>query len=218
MLSKRARNGTILLWQFPLAAVKSFESGQPFLFQKHLSSYSVENHFDHWKAALTGPFGRKRQAGRIKSRAGTKDYRSALRIAGKDIAAGPSSPEVVAGKLQKSAQPNGNTHDVEVSSSAEVRYQTGSIDPVTGVPRRGREVTTSAGVGVGVGSPQEPKPGSADAERRTLELKLCDKGLPEGDTASPVAGYIYFSLPQHKGAKYQLEYTLNGNKIILDLL
>jgi hypothetical protein len=141
----------------------------------------------------------------------------ALRVVGKDIATRPSSAEVVAGKLQRSAEPKTDSHDVVISPTAGVGYQTGGIDPVTGQPRRGGGVVTTTGVGVGVGGPREPRPGSTDADRRTMELELREKGLPEGNTASPVSGYLYFTLPQHKNAKYQLEYMLNGNKMTLGL-
>jgi hypothetical protein len=140
----------------------------------------------------------------------------ALRVAGKDIATRPTSAEVVAGKLQKAAEPKADSHDVVVSPTTGIGYQTGGIDPVTGAPRRGG-VVTSAGVGVGVGGPQQPQPASTEADRRTMELELREKGLPEGSTASPVSGYLYFALPQNKNAKYQLEYMLNGNKMTLDL-
>jgi hypothetical protein len=145
----------------------------------------------------------------------------ALRIVGKDIATRPSSAEVVAGKLQRMSEPKTDGHDVAVYPSGGVGVQTGGIDPVTGQPRRGGvTTTTSAGVGVGVGGPPQPpqsQPGLSDADRRTMELELKEKGLPEGNTANPVSGYLYFSLPQHKNSKYQLEYMVNGNKITLDL-
>jgi hypothetical protein len=122
----------------------------------------------------------------------------------------------VAGRLQRASEPKPDGHDVVVVPTAGVGYQTGGIDPVTGAPRRGG-VVTSTGVGVGVGGPQDPKAGSTDADRRTMELELREKGLPEGNTAHAVSGYLYFSQPQRKNAKYQLEYMLNDNKITLDL-
>lgn len=141
----------------------------------------------------------------------------ALRIAGKDIASRPSSAEVVAGKLQRQAETP--PHGPDVGGSVGVgqgRYD--EIDPVTGQRRTVRTVTTGAGVGVGIGGPPPPpRPGSSDEERRALELELKEKGLPEGNTAVPVSGYIYFSLSQKKNAKYQLEYTLDGGKVVLPL-
>lgn len=141
----------------------------------------------------------------------------ALRIVGEDIAAKPSSPELVAGKLQKRSEPISDGHDVVISHTAGVGYGTGGIDPVTGQPRPGGVYTTT-GVGVGVGGSHPapgPSAGSTEADRRTMELKLREKGLPEGNTAAPVSGYLYFSLPRKKNAKYQLEYAVNGNPIVL---
>ena len=140
----------------------------------------------------------------------------ALRVAGQDIATRPSSAEVVAGKLQRLAEPPPQGPDV--GGSVGVGYENGGIDPVTGQRRSGHTVTTGAGVGVGIGGPpQPPRRGSTDADRRTLELELSEKGLPQGNTAAPVSGYIYFSVTQKKNAKYQLEYMLGGNKVVLAL-
>jgi hypothetical protein len=50
-----------------------------------------------------------------------------------------------------------------------------------------------------------------------MEQELSEKGLPQGSTSTPVSGYLYFSLPENKNAKYQLEYTLKGNKLTLAL-
>lgn len=146
----------------------------------------------------------------------------ALRIVGQDIAAKPSTPALIAAKLQRRAEPKdeagGIGPDVVIQPTGGIGYETGGIDPVTGQPRRGG-VVTSAGVGVGIGKPQPdpPKPGSTDADRRTMELELAEKGLPQGNTAAPVAGYLYFSLPKKKNVKYQLEYNLNGSKVVLPL-
>src|SRR5262249_10483131 len=107
-------------------------------------------------------------------------------------------------------------HDVVISPTAGVGYERGGIDPVTGQPRRGG-VTTTTGVGVGIGGPQAPKPGSSDADRRTMELELRGKGLPEGNTSAPVSGDLYFSLQKKKSARYQLQYVTNGNVVTLAL-
>jgi hypothetical protein len=51
-----------------------------------------------------------------------------------------------------------------------------------------------------------------------MEQELNEKGLPQGNTATPVSGYLYFSLAQkNKKAKYELEYMLKGNKLLLAL-
>lgn len=50
-----------------------------------------------------------------------------------------------------------------------------------------------------------------------MELELAEKSLPEGRAATPVSGYVYFPLANAKKAKYQLEYMLNGAKVVLAL-
>jgi hypothetical protein len=140
-----------------------------------------------------------------------------LREAGSDIARKPSSSEVVAARLQpppKSDQPGDK--NVTIYPTAGVGYETGGIDPITGQPRRGG-VVTSAGVGVGIGGQRPPERQASRADRRTIAVELREKGLPEGSTMSPVAGYVYFLVPQKKKVTYQLEYMLNGNKAILPL-
>jgi hypothetical protein len=140
----------------------------------------------------------------------------ALRIAGQDIAAKPSTPELVAAKLQKPSQQTSDDHSVVISQTSGVGYQKGGVDPVTGQRRPGG-VYTDAGVGVGVGGTRQPTPASVEVDRRTMELELTEKGLPQGSFATPASGYVYFTLLQKKNAKYQLEYILNGNKVVLAL-
>jgi hypothetical protein len=141
-----------------------------------------------------------------------------LRFSGTDVAAKPSTPEVLAAKLQKKAASPQSDKDVVISPTGGVGYESGGIDPVTGARRPGG-VVTSTGVGVGVGGSKPPAPGSTDNDRRTMELELSEKGLPEGAAAAPVSGYLYFMLPSSKDKKatHQLEYMMNGQKITLQL-
>ena len=142
----------------------------------------------------------------------------ALRVSGSDVAAKPSSAEVLAAKLQKKPAPSTGGPDVGVYQTSGVGYETGGVDPITGQRRRGGVVTSAgAGVGVGIGGP--PQPSASDRDRRTMELELGQKGLPEGEAAAPVSGYLYFPLPNKKDKKatHQLEYMLNGDKIALTL-
>jgi hypothetical protein len=142
----------------------------------------------------------------------------AMRIAGQDIANRPASPELVASKLQKPSEAKPDDHSVVISQTSGIGYQTAGVDPVTGQRRPGGVVTSSgAGVGVGVGGSRQPKAESTDPDSRTIELELREKGLPEGNSATPVSGYVYFTLLQKKNTKYQLEYILNGNKVALAL-
>lgn len=50
-----------------------------------------------------------------------------------------------------------------------------------------------------------------------MEMELTEKSLPQGTTATPVSGYLYFSLQEAKHATYQLEYMYQGHKVVLDL-
>jgi hypothetical protein len=134
---------------------------------------------------------------------------------GKDVPEKPGSPIVIAALLQKKAR-SGSA--VQVTSGASVGYESGTYtDPATGQPMRAHGVYTSVGAGVGVSNPN-PVPVSTDRDRQIMEKELTEKGLPEGKAAAPVAGYLYFSVPQRKkNAKYQLEYNLNGEKLLLPL-
>lgn len=135
-----------------------------------------------------------------------------LHVKDSESASKASSAKVVAASLQKKAQ---SGRDVTVSPTVGVGYGTGpSYDPVYGP--RGGGVSTAAGVGVGIGS-RGDQPGSSDKDRAVMETELSEKGLPEGTAATPVAGYLYFSVPRNKKAVYQLEYKLNGDKVLLTL-
>jgi hypothetical protein len=135
-----------------------------------------------------------------------------LRLTGGETAAKPSSAKVVSATLQKKAQ---DQRDVSVSPTVGVGYGSGSVyDPATGT-QRGGGIYTTAGVGVGIGS-RGSEPGSSQKDRAVMETELSEKGLPEGATTAPVAGYLYFPISRTKKAIYQLEYMLNGNKVQLN--
>ncbi len=143
-----------------------------------------------------------------------------LRVTGTDVATRPSTAEVLAAKLQKQSAPSSSSsgHDVVLYPTAGVGYESGGYDPVTGQRRPGG-VVTSAGVGVGIGGSQPQGPASTDRDRRTMELELSEKALPEGNASAPVSGYLYFAFPSRKDKKAtrQLEYMLNGEKVVLQL-
>ena len=135
-----------------------------------------------------------------------------LHVKNAEATSKPSSAKVVAASLQKKAQ---DQRDVTVSPTVGVGYGSGTTyDPVYG-PRSGG-VYTSAGVGIGIGS-RGDQPGSSDKDRAAMETELSEKGLPEGSLSAPVAGYLYFPLRRDKKAVYQLEYMLNGQKVLLTL-
>jgi hypothetical protein len=137
-----------------------------------------------------------------------------LRVVNAENAVRPSSAKLVASSLQQKA---GSDREVTVSPSVGVGYETGTYtDPDTGTRQHSNGVYTSAGVGVGVGNSGD-QPGSTEADRKTMELELSEKGLPEGTTSAPVAGHLYFPIAKKKNAQYQLEYTVDGKKVVLPL-
>lgn len=137
-----------------------------------------------------------------------------LHVSSEEAATKPMSASVVAAKLQKAAA---GQRDVTVSPTVGVGYESGGFDPVTGI-NRGHGVYTQAGVGVGVGG-GGPQPGSTDKDRSAMQTELGEKGLPEGSTSTAVAGYVYFPISSKakKNATRELEYQLNGGKVVLAL-
>jgi hypothetical protein len=135
-----------------------------------------------------------------------------LRVKDPETSAKPASAKVVSARLQKKA---GSDRDITVSPTVGVGYESGGYDPVTGT-RSGGGMTRTAGVMVGVGG-SGPKPASTDKDRAVMETELSEKGLPEGVASAPVSGYVYFPVTQKKNVRLQLEYMLNGTKVVVDL-
>jgi hypothetical protein len=143
----------------------------------------------------------------------------ALRVKGEQATTRPSDSKTVVAQLPYWIQVGQSGHGGLMGDPRpQLDSPTGGVsrDPVTGMPRR-TDGYPNRGVDVG-SSPQEPtsKP-EASPQRRELELKLAQKALPEGETATPVAGYIYFAVEKKKDAKYELEYKLNGKSVVLPL-
>jgi len=130
-----------------------------------------------------------------------------LRVVGSDDVTRPANPEILAGRLQRQAEA-APAHNPDVRGSTGVNYETG---------RNGHGVTTDASVSVVVGGPPQPPHSDSDADRRTILRELAAKALPEGNASAPVAGYVYFSTERKKRFTYQLEYTLNGAKVVVPL-
>lgn len=137
-----------------------------------------------------------------------------LRVNNEEVASKPMSASVAAAKLQKAAA---SQRDVTVSPTVGVGYETGGFDPVTG-SNRGHGVYTQAGVGVGVGG-GGPQPGSTEKDRSAMQTELSEKGLPEGSTSTAIAGYVYFPISSKakKNTTRELEYQINGKKVVLAL-
>lgn len=131
-----------------------------------------------------------------------------LKVRDTDVATKPSSARVVAASLEKKGR---SDRDITVSPSQSITYQTGrGYDPVTGT--QGNGITHTSGAVVGIG-----RPGSSPASA-AMEAELSEKSLPEGATATPVAGYIYFPIAsKKKNVTRQLEYNVGGQKIVLSL-
>jgi hypothetical protein len=135
-----------------------------------------------------------------------------LRVAAKETIR-TANPKAIAANLQRRAG------DSRGRSGSDV-----TIYPTVGVGHGrwpgGSGTHTSVGVGVGIGGGPDgpPAPASTDADRNTMEAELTDKSLPQGLTANPVAGYLYFPAPKKRtGAIYELEYSGLSEKITLQL-
>ena len=138
-----------------------------------------------------------------------------LRLSGTQKSVRPASPRAVASALQKTAP---SQSDVTLYPTVGVSYESGprTYDPATG-GTRGGGWRTNAGVGVGVGV-GSTRPASTEPDRRTMEIELSEKGLPEGAFSKPIAGYLYFPLaPGKKSSAYELEYDSPAGRVVLKL-
>jgi hypothetical protein len=73
------------------------------------------------------------------------------------------------------------------------------------------------------GGNPNPPPGASDADRRVMATELEDKALPEGEARRPVAGYLYFPLPEARKngpdpkKAYELTYQTGDVKLRLNV-
>ena len=144
-----------------------------------------------------------------------------LRETGIDVGSRPSTPDVLAARLEVRPVPPDREHRPGVSSSSDIGYERSS-------QRNGPERSTSGGVvqrsSVGVGVPiggsggsRHPEGQTAEGNRRAIEAELAEKALPETSAWDPVAGYLYFSVPKKKKGGYELVYTSGDKKVVLPL-
>jgi hypothetical protein len=114
---------------------------------------------------------------------------------------------------EKGPETKSGSSPVHVTEDAGVVYSR-SNDPYYG-KRTG--VGTYEGTSVSNGPQQAPAPSGPD--RHAIEEKLRAKALPEGRTAKPVAGYLYFAQysKKHKGDALELQYTKDGAELNLTL-
>jgi len=137
-----------------------------------------------------------------------------VRVPGSDILLHPAKPQAIAAMLQNQA---GGDRDITLYPTAGVGYESGpGYDPVYG-GGGGGGWRTSVGLGVGIG-PRGPE--LSDRDRETMELELSEQALPEGHADRPVAGYLYFPLPEKqkpplKIEDLQLEYEGTAGKLLI---
>ena len=135
----------------------------------------------------------------------------ALEEEGSDIPVRPESATIVAAKLEKQK----NSSGTEAYPHGSVGYESGTYtDPNTGQPIHVHRVDAAVGIGV---APKDP-PGVADHDRDVMERELYEKALPDAKVSSPVAGYLYFPVPNpKKKAKYHLTYSGHAEPVDLTL-
>lgn len=143
----------------------------------------------------------------------------ALQVGNTYHAVKASGARLLAAQLQhrNEAPPRQAGTDVTVYPEVHVGYVS-RTNTRTGRHMSAMSYGVGAGVAVGAGPNAPMPPASTSADRRVMAMELEAKGLPEGKTMVPVAGYLYFSLSKkdRKGVHY-LKYTLNGKKLSLDL-
>ncbi len=136
-----------------------------------------------------------------------------LRARNTESATKASTAKIAAASIQKNAK---SGTDVAVYPSTGIGYESGTVyDPNTGTSRRAGGLYTQTGVGVAIGSPDGP--GVSDKDRSVMETELSEKALPEGTATAPVSGYVYFPVALKRKAAYQLEYTVDGQRLILPI-
>lgn len=144
-----------------------------------------------------------------------------LREAGMELGAKPSTPEVLAARLEVQPVAPDREHRPGVSSSSDIGYerttqQTGASRTTSG----GVVQRSSVGVGVPIGGGGSRSPEgktTIEGNRRAIEAELTEKSLPETSAWEPIAGYLYFSVPKKKKGRYELVYMAGDKKVVLPL-
>jgi hypothetical protein len=145
-----------------------------------------------------------------------------LREAGMELGTKPSTPDVLAARLEVQPVKPDREHTPGVTSGSDIGYERTT-------QQNGQERSTSGGVvqrsSVGIGVPIGGSGGSRlpegrttpEGNRRAIEAELTEKALPEADAWEPVAGYLYFSVPKKKKGGYELVYMAGDKKVVLPL-
>jgi hypothetical protein len=121
-----------------------------------------------------------------------------LRVDGRLIR--PAAPRTIAAMNQKKAR---SGRDI-------------TLWPAVGVSTGTYGTGTNVGVGVGVGG-NKPRPASSDRDRRVMETELEDRGLEDGSTDKPIAGYLYFPVGETKATTMELVYQHDKGELRLPL-
>jgi hypothetical protein len=126
--------------------------------------------------------------------------------------------------------PRTGPHDINTSAGIGIG-RASYPDPVTGRQTHGTVTETTAGVGIGGpapcgrydcgGYPSAPPASSTTPtqKRANISQELWEKSLPDGKTAQPVAGYLYFPKPpgRAKDAAWELRYEPPSGRTKLPL-
>jgi hypothetical protein len=157
-----------------------------------------------------------------------------LSLGEKSAALRPVSADTIAEILVGRPEPPHPRSPLDVNTSVGISVGHGSYpDPITGRRTSGTVTEAEAGVGVG-GPPPQPcrgyncdstipvPPASQPSPVQTanaISQDLWEKSLPDGKTAHPVAGYLYFPKPARtaKDAAWELRYENADGKIRLPL-
>ena len=144
---------------------------------------------------------------------------------------GDTIAEILTGKDDPTQSTRSGPHDINTSTGigiGRVSYP----DPVTGRQTHGTVTETNTGVGVGGPAPQPcmgydcgntaPPPiqqTSPIHKRQAISQELWEKSLPDGKTAQPVAGYLYFPKPHGKAnnVAWELRYEPPSGRTKLTL-
>jgi hypothetical protein len=144
-----------------------------------------------------------------------------LRETGMEVGTRPSTPDMLAARLEVQPVAPDREHRPGVTSGSDIGYerttqQNGPERSTSGGVVQRSSVDVGIPIGGGGGS-RLPEGQTAEGNRRAIEAELTEKALPEADAWEPVAGYLYFSVPKKKKGGYELVYMFGNKKVVLPL-
>jgi hypothetical protein len=135
----------------------------------------------------------------------------------------PVDSDAVAAHVRRKNRPLRAATNSDVYASGSVIVARGpTYDSMTGRQGHTTEISTAAGVGVGAPPPMPgdcrfstcdsvPYPAGVPASSNAdVEQDLWQKSLPDGRTATRVAGYLYFPMPSGKAKKGPWQLIMDG--------